>query len=454
MRSPAERPRSSPPAIKAAAGLASRRIAVDALVEVLAKRKPLDGALDRLGSGDKTAVLHQSDLAMSRLLAAVTLRRMGQLEDVLSHFIAKPLPDHAARAKIILLTGAAQLLFLGTAAHAAIDIAVTLCREQPESERLAGLTNAVLRKVATEGAALVADSDPARLNSQDWMWERWTAAYGEATARATALAHLNEAALDLTVKSDQRAWAARLGGIVLPTGSVRLKSKGRIDALDGFAEGAWWVQDAAAALPARLLGDVSGKRIADLCAAPGGKTAQLAAAGAFVTAVDDSAARLGTLKGNLGRLGLTTEIVQADAAKWTPPQPFDAVLLDAPCLATGTIRRHPDLPFLKRPEDLKALAGIQAKLLDHAARMVRPGGLLVYCTCSLEPEEGPEQVLRFLARAAGYTPAPVRPGEAGIPADWITADGFLRTLPCQLPMEPPELSGIDGFFAARLRAPG
>ena len=447
-------PKSSPPAVKAAAGLASRRIAVDALVEVLVRLKPLDATLERLGSTETARGLHPSDLAMTRLVAATTLRRLGQLEDVLARFIAKPLPDQAARAKINLLTAAAQLLFLGTAPHAAIDVAVTLCHEQPETGRLAGLTNAVLRKVATEGPAFVAGQDAARLNSQDWLWERWAAAYGEPLARAIATAHLTEAALDLTVKSDAAGWAERLGGIVLPAGSVRLKAKGRVDALEGFTEGAWWVQDAAAALPARLLGDVSGKRVADLCAAPGGKTAQLAAAGALVTAVDDSAARLGTLKGNLKRLGLIADIVHGDAAKLSPAAPFDAVLLDAPCLATGTIRRHPDLPFLKQPEDLKALAGIQAKLLDNAARMLKPGGLLVYCTCSLEPEEGAEQIARFLARTDGFAVEPVRAGEAGIAADWLTTEGFLRTLPCHMPMDPAELSGMDGFFVGRLRRHG
>ena len=451
MTPPGKPPKSSPPALKAAAGLASRRIAVDALVEVLVKHKPLDAALDRLGSSEAARGLHPSDLAMTRLVAATTLRRLGQLEDVLARFIAKPLPDEATRAKIILLTASAQLLFLGTAPHAAIDVAVTLCHERPETDRLAGLTNAVLRKVATEGLAFVAGQDAGRLNTQDWLWERWVVAHGPETARAIAVAHLQEAALDLSVKSDAPGWAARLGGLVLPTGSVRLKAKGRIETLEGFSEGAWWVQDAAAALPARLLGDVAGKRVADLCAAPGGKTAQLAVAGALVTAVDDSAARLGTLKGNLARLSLAAEIVHADAAKWVPSALFDAVLLDAPCLATGTIRRHPDLPFLKQPEDLKALAGIQAKLLDNAARMVRPGGELVYCTCSLEPEEGPEQIARFLARTEGFEVAPVRADEAGVAAEWVRVEGYLRTLPSQIRVEPAELSGMDGFFAARLK---
>ena len=439
------------PAKKAVLGLVSRRIALDALSEVLVRHKPLEGALDRLAAAPATKGLHPSDLALSRLIAATTLRRLGQLEDVLAQFLAKPLPDEAVRAKIVLLSAAAQLLFLGTAPHAAIDVAVTLCRETPQSERFAGLANAVLRKVSTEGHALVAGQDAGRLDTHDWLWERWSSAYGEPRARDIALAHLHEAALDLTVKTDAARWAARLGGVVTATGSVRLKAKGRIEALEGFVDGAWWVQDAAAALPVRLLGDVAGKRVADLCAAPGGKTAQLAAAGAIVTAVDDSAVRLGTLKGNLSRLGMTAEVVQADAAKWLPSRPFDAVLLDAPCLATGTIRRHPDLPHLKRPEDLKALAGIQAKLLDNAVRTLKPGGLLVYCTCSLEVEEGPQQIARLLARNDGVELVPVAAGEHDIAAEWVTAEGYLRTLPCFMSMQPAELSGMDGFFAARLR---
>ena len=442
------------PAKRAVLGLVSRRLAIEALGDVLVKHKPLDGALDRVAGLPAAKGLHPSDLALTRLIAATTLRRLGQLEDVLAHFIAKPLPDDATRARLILLTAAAQLLFLGTAPHAAIDVAVTLAREATESERMAGLANAVLRKLATEGHALVAGQDVARLDTHDWLWERWCAAYGEPLTREIALAHLTEAALDLSVTSDAAGWAEKLGGVVTATGSVRLKAKGRIEVLDGFSDGAWWVQDTAAALPVRLLGDVAGLRVADLCAAPGGKTAQLAAAGAMVTAVDDSAARLGTLKGNLGRLGFSTDVVQADAAKWLPPEPFDAVLLDAPCLATGTIRRHPDLPHLKRPEDLKALAGIQAKLLDNAVRMLKPGGLLVYCTCSLEPEECGQQIARLLARNDSVEMVPVMAGEAGIEAGWVTAEGYLRTLPCFMAMQPAELSGMDGFFAARVRKKG
>ena len=439
-----------PAPAKVTSGVASRRIAVDALSEVLVRRKPLEGVLERFVAAAAADDLHPSDLALTRLIAATALRRLGQIEDVIGRFLAKPLPEDAARAGLILLTGATQLLFLGTPAHAAIDVAVTLARATKHTERYAGLVNAVLRKVATEGPAIVAAQDFARLNTPAWLWQRWVKAYGAETARAMAMAHLNEAALDLSLQADAAGWAGRLGGVVTPTGSVRLKAKGRIEALEGFAEGAWWVQDAAAAMPVRLLGDVAGKRVADLCAAPGGKTAQLAAAGAVVTALDSSATRLGTLRANLQRLALTAEVVQAEAGDWQPAELFDTVLLDAPCLATGTIRRHPDLLHLKQASDLKALAGIQAKLLDNAARMLAPGGTLVYCTCSLEPEEGPEQVAQFLARNRELEVVPVRAGEAGIAAEWVSTDGYLRTLPNHLPMEPAELSGLDGFFAARI----
>ena len=255
---------------------------------------------------------------------------------------------------------------------------------------------------------------------------------------------------NVSVKAEPEAWAEKLGGTLLATGTVRLAAGGRVEALPGFSEGAWWVQDAAAALPARLLGNVAGKSVVDLCAAPGGKTAQLAAAGAGVTAVDLSGARMQRLRANLDRLHLEAELVEADAASWSPGRTFDAVLLDAPCTATGTIRRHPDILRLKRPEDVAALADIQTRLLDNAAKLLAPGGTLIYCTCSLQPEEGVEQVDRFLSRQPRFARRPIDPGESGIDPDWVTEAGDLRTLPFHLPGARPELSGLDGFYAARL----
>ena len=274
-------------------------------------------------------------------------------------------------------------------------------RRTGKRQRYAGLVNAVLRRLAREGAERLAALDPAVLDTPPWLMARWSENYGEATARAIAGAHGHEPALDLTVKSDPETWAVRLDGRVLPTGSVRTVAHGAVTSLPGFAEGAWWVQDAAAALPARLFGNVDGLRVADLCAAPGGKAAQLAAAGARLTAVDRSPARLERLRGNLARLSLTAEFVCADVEEWTA-EPFDAVLLDAPCSSTGTIRRHPDVPWLKQPSDVATLAALQRRLIARAAALTKPGGILVYCTCSLEPEEGSRRSTNsWRARPAG-----------------------------------------------------
>jgi 16S rRNA (cytosine967-C5)-methyltransferase len=308
----------------------------------------------------------------------------------------------------------------------------------------------LLRRTVREGAAIVSGGDAVRLDIPAWLYARWTKTYGEADAHRIAQASLTEASLDLSVKGDASIWAERLGADVLPTGTLRLAAGGRIEDLAGYADGAWWVQDAAASLPARLFGPVAGLAVADLCAAPGGKTAELAAAGADVTAVEHSSTRLARLRANLARLQLTANLVEADAASWAPGRTFDAVLLDAPCTATGTIRRHPDILRLKRPEDVGALAGLQAWLLDNAVRLLKPGGTLVYCTCSLEAEEGPDQIVRLLDGNPKLARVPIEAGVCGIAPEWLTPEGELRTLPFHLPNERPELSGLDGFYAARL----
>ncbi len=432
-------------------GLPAREAAVSLLDAVLANGQPLDTAFAGGARNGLLASLAERDRALARAIAATALRRLGQIEAVLTAFLERPLPKGARRLEHILHAGLAQILFMEIPVHAVVNLAVHQAQANAQTRRFGKLVNALLRRAASEGAALVAGQDAARMNTPGWLWRRWSTHYGEATARAIAQAHLGEAALDLTVKSDPALWAERLGGVVLVTGSVRLRPKGRIEALAGFGEGAWWVQDAAAALPARLLGDVAGKRIADLCAAPGGKTAQLAAMGARVTAVDISENRLGRLKQNLARLGLEALCVAADAAAWRPEERFDAVLLDAPCLATGTIRRHPDIPRLKREADLAALTALQARLLDNAAALVEPGGLLVYCTCSLEPEEGEERIGRTLETTPGLRLEPVVPEQVAGEAGWLTDAGYLRTLPHYLAGPGAGLSGMDGFFAARLR---
>nr|PZN86633.1 MAG: MFS transporter [Pseudomonadota bacterium] len=440
-----------PASTKQPAGLQARQLAVELISAVLDKRRAFDDALAASLARPEHQSLAANDRGLARLIAATVLRRHGQLTHIVNSFIERPLPPDRGRLTSILLAAAAQLVFLGSAPHAVINLAVEQTRRDPRARRFDRLTNAVLRRVAEKGAEIATAQDPIRLNIPDWLWNRWSTAYGEDATRQIAEASLREAPLDITVKSDAEGWIRKLGGVLLPTGSIRLVPEGRVENLPGFWEGAWWVQDAAAALPAKLFGNVAGKHVADLCAAPGGKTAQLAAAGAHVTAVEVDPKRIDRLKDNLVRLQLATEIVEADATEWQPDTRFDAVLVDAPCLSTGTIRRHPDILHLKREGDLERLVTLQERLLNNAARLVKPGGLLVYCTCSLEPEEGPQQIERFLSRVDEFGRVPIQPGEAGIAAEWITADGDLRTLPFHMPLEPEALSGMDGFYAARLR---
>jgi 16S rRNA (cytosine967-C5)-methyltransferase len=308
----------------------------------------------------------------------------------------------------------------------------------------AGLVNAVLRKLAADGPAALEGLDAERLDTPPWLWSAWHAAYGDAV-RDIARAHQQAAPLDLTLRPGA---APPEGAEVLPTGSVRLPAGTRVAELPGFADGAFWVQDAAAALPARLLGVQNGERVADLCAAPGGKTAQLAAAGAQVVAVERDPRRLARLQDNLARLGLSAETVEADAASWAPEGPgFDAVLLDAPCTATGIIRRHPDIPHLKRAGDVAPMAETQARLLARAAALLRPGGRLVFATCSLQPVEGEAHLAR--AAALGLVPDPIRAEELPGLAEALTPQGTLRTRPDMWAAR----GGIDGFFAARFRRP-
>ncbi|MFQ5467524.1 MAG: transcription antitermination factor NusB, partial [Kiloniellaceae bacterium] len=390
--------------------------------------------------------------AFARLLATTVLRRLGQLDALIDACLERPLKPKLAGARDLMRLGAAQLLFLGTPAHAAVDSTVRLARG-PRAAGYRGLVNAVLRRLARQGAGLLADQSPARLNTPDWLWDSWVAAHGDSATRAIAEAHLGEPPLDLSVADPaaRAEWAARLDAAVLPTGTVRLApGHGDVARLPGYDEGGWWVQDAAAALPARLLGDIAGRCVLDRGAAPGGKTMQLAAAGARVTALDISPRRVARLRENLARLGLAAETVVADAATWRPPALFDAVLLDAPCSATGTIRRHPDIARLKRPADVTALSAVQDRLLAAALAMVAPGGVLVYAACSLQSEEGAARIEALLARGAPAERDPIGAGEVGGLAEAITAEGDLRTLPCHLA----GAGGMDGFHACRLRLRG
>ncbi|MGC1177883.1 MAG: transcription antitermination factor NusB [Methyloceanibacter sp.] len=447
---PDEGTRAAASARAAQAGLSARRAAVELLVAVLDKKQSLDELLSRSLATGWMLDLPQRDRALTRAIVATSLRRRGQIDHLLGTFLERGLPEKAGTLYPILLSAAAQLIFLKTPPHAAIDLAVRLAQYDARAKRYDKLVNAVLRRVARDGETIALSLDAARVNTPDWLWSRWVAHYGAARAHAIAAANLVEPPLDLTVKSDPEGWAMQLSGRVLPTAGVRLLPKGRIEAFPGYAEGAWWVQDAAASLPARLLGNVAGKRVADLCAAPGGKTAQLARAGASVVAVDISAARLRVLSANLVRLGLDATAVVADAVTWSPDERFDAVLLDAPCSSTGTIRRHPDIPYLKSPKEIESLAALQARLLDNAAALLKPGGSLVYSTCSLEPEEGEAQIAALTVRNQELRLDDIAPDDVFGQRDWIESPVCLRTFPYQLDLGSPEWSGMDGFFAARL----
>ncbi len=428
-------------------GLAARRIAADILDGVLRRRVALDEQLSGKGAHLGLATLAERDRALMRRLVATVLRRLGTLRHLLGGFLDKGFPAEAPRVQTILLLGAAQILWLEVPDHAAVDLSVRLAQADRRAARYAGLVNAVLRRVAQNRD--VALTDNAARDTPDWLLKRWSKNYGLETARAIARANGQEPALDLTVKQDADIWAERLRGRVLPTGSVRTLAQGPITLLPGFNEGAWWVQDAAASLPARLFGDLRGRAVADLCAAPGGKTAQLAFAGARVTAVDRSPARLARVTENLARLSLTAETVAADVVEWQAA-PFDAVLLDAPCSSTGTIRRHPDVPWLKSEADLTALTALQQRLLDRAVELLAPGGILVYCVCSMEPEEAERQVGALLERDPRVSRRPVAAQEVCGHAEFLTADGDLRTLPLHLSDPDPRWGGLDGFYAARL----
>ena len=427
--------------------LGSRHAALNILSSVLDRGRPLDEAVDAaLGRAE----LEARDRAFARLLATTTIRRLGQIDNALDRLIDAKLPLRPEAMMNLMRLGAAQLMFLDTPPHAAVATAVDLAQAVGLG-RGKGMANAVLRRLSRESAAIQGDQDVVRLNTPDWLRRRWIHAYGEAAMQAMAAQHVAEPPLDFTLKpgEDVAAWAERLEAIVLPNGTLRRPVGGRVENLPGFDEGKWWVQDAAAALPVRLLGDVAGQTVFDLCAAPGGKTLQLAAAGAAVTAIDRSAARLEIVKKNLERLQLTATVIAADAQAWKPAGGVlaDAILLDAPCTATGTTRRHPDIPLTKTPQDLAQLSRLQGELLERAVRLVRPGGTVVYCTCSLEPEEGEQQIARLLSDHPEMARRPVEASEIGGLNEAISKDGDVRTLPCHWG----EQGGMDGFFAARLQ---
>ncbi len=433
-------------------GLAARRAAARLLAAVIDKKTPLDGLTDDEHGHPDYRALEPRDRGLVRAILATSLRFRMTISALIESRLDRPLPANATALAHILHVGAAQILFLDIPDSAAVNLAVVHAKADPRTERFSGLVNGVLRELARRKDRALPAALAGSIDAPAWFVERLRAAYGPERTRAILAMHRAEAPTDFTVRSDPEQWAEAFGGFVLATGSVRVPHLDRaVTDLPGFGDGRWWVQDAAAALPARMLGDVAGRHVADLCAAPGGKTAQLAAAGAKVTAVEASANRIRRLSSNLDRLGLGAKIVEADLTKYAPAVLFDAVLLDAPCSSTGTVRRHPDVPWTKSPDDIAKLAAVQARLLSRAADMVAPGGVLVFSNCSLDPVEGEDLVAAFLEESPQFRRDPVRLGEIAGADAFINAAGDLRTTPAGLPAEDPSHAGLDGFFAARFR---
>jgi 16S rRNA (cytosine967-C5)-methyltransferase len=429
-----------------------RAVALDVFERVLKQRRPLEESFDR--HPDLSALDHR-DKQFVRALTAATLRHLARIDRVLALCLERPLPARAGSIENVLRLGAAQLLCLGTPAHAAVDSMVALTATLGGAAGFKGLVNAVLRRIAGDVAGFNAAVPPGEKSLPDWLWRSWSAAYGAEGATAIAAALLNEPPLDFTLKDSSEAatWAPQIHAEIMPGDTLRraLHAEGdepypRVEALPGFDAGAWWIQDFAASLPVKLLGPIAGLRVLDLCAAPGGKTAQLAAASAIVTALDRSSDRLRRLEQNLARLGLNAETHAVDAASWTAAQDFDIVLLDAPCSATGTLRRHPDVAWIKHPGDVAKLAVAQDRLLDAAIRLARPGGTVLYCVCSLQPEESAARIEAALTRHPGLKRHPVQADDIFGLAALLTPAGDLRTLPSHLA----ERGGMDGFYAARL----
>ena len=430
--------------------LLPRGVALDIITKILDQRKAFDEVLERHEAYDSLAL---RDRAFVRMLCATVLRRLIQLDMAADNYLDAPQSLKPSTLRHILRLGAAQIMFLDhVPPHAAVNTGVMLA-EQAGHSRAKGLINAVLRRIAENAAQWARLENPGRINTPGWLFQHWVHDYGAEMADHIAAAHMAEAPLDITVKNPDliERWSETLGATILPTGTLRRNSGGRIEDLQGYEDGMWWVQDLAASLPVKLFGrNLRGHRVIDLCAAPGGKTAQLAASGAEVVAVDRTPSRLRRLEDNLRRLRLKAQCVPADASVWQPPEgpgsaPF--VLLDAPCSATGTIRRHPDIPHIKHPQDVSRLATVQDKLLDNAARITAPGGTLIYCTCALQKDEGENRIDAFLERHPDMEIVPVTSRELDGLSEPVNNRGEIRALPFYMAAR----GGMDGFFAARLR---
>ncbi|WP_144751650.1 RsmB/NOP family class I SAM-dependent RNA methyltransferase [Bartonella saheliensis] len=437
-------------------GLAVRRVSVRLLGAVLDKKTSLSGLTDNEHGHPQYLGLSQRDRSLCRAILAAALRHRGQITAALSRFLARPLPSQALALQHLLHISVAQILYLDSPDHAVIDLAVRVAKLDPRMRRFSGMVNALLRNVARE--AVLLRQQPPRIEGMPvWFSQLLVSTYGKEKAEQILAIQSTLPPLDLTVKSDSVGWAKRLGGVVLPNGSVRLRNwDGSVADLLGYKEGAWWVQDFAAALPAVLLKDIQGKRVADLCASPGGKTAQLALQGADVTAIELSANRIKRLKENMQRLHFSVSTWQGDVRDFRPQQLFDAVLLDAPCSSTGTIRRHPDIVWTKSMDDIVKLAAHQYDLLVAAIALVKKGGCVVFSNCSLAKEEGEDLIEKIVSTRNDVVLEPIFAEEMRGMAHLLSCEGVLRTTPADFCHENFNadndlLLGMDGFFAARLR---
>lgn len=430
-------------------GAKTRLTALRLLGAVVDKATSLDGLTDNEHGHPHYLSLDPRDRALVRAMLGAALRHRGDIDATLENFLDRPLPENAKALRHLIHIAAAQIIYLDVPDHAAINLAVSIAKNDPRLARFSGLVNALLRRFTRERETILSSTDPL-MNVPRWFGDMLENAYGREKAQAIIKAQYHEPPLDLTVRNNAHEWAEKLSGIALTNDTVRLPGlDGPLIELDGFNDGQWWVQDVAASLPARLMGDIAGKYVADLCAAPGGKTAQLAAQGAFVTAVDLSASRMKRLIANMARLQFEVEHFIGNLKDYAPDRLFDAVLLDAPCSSTGTIRRHPDVLWTKTPDDVAKLARLQAELLARAVEVTKPGGVIVFSNCSLSPVEGEELVDSFLKTADTVTLSPITADEVSGLGSIVTNKGYLRTTPTDLPNDNPRLAGMDGFFAAR-----
>ena len=429
-------------------GTAPRQCAAEAYIRVLSQGRTLEHALETLPAHK---ALEARDRAFARYILATSFRRLGQTHAVLSAFLTKPLEETAPYARALLITGATQILWMDIPPHAVVSSAVKLAEQRPETRKLKGMINAVLRNVDRTGRQK-AKMLPPQDNLPEWLRTSWRKNFGPAAMNRMILAGLETPPLDLTVKDPARRehWAAELGARILPTGSLRLDKIGDVTALPGYDEGAWWAQDAAAAIPAQLLKLPAGSNVIDMCAAPGGKTLQLTAAGYQVQAVDSSDPRLKRVRANLQRTGLEAEIHSGDGRKWKPREQVDGVLLDAPCSATGTFRRHPESNWIKDAGDPRKFGKIQRELARAVAKMIKPGGQLVVCTCSLQIEEGELLSGDIQKNIKTLQLDPIAPEEIPGLEDALTKRGELRLTPALWN----DVGSMDGFFIARFRKSG